>query len=71
MKVEPLEPEIAHMLRSGEISDIKDKTVVKDLLKNAGWDTDTIKRIMKLDSRGNILINGTKGVQFVHESTEK
>jgi elongation factor 2 len=70
MKVEPLEPEIAHMLRTGEISDIKDKTVVKDLLKNAGWDTDTIKRIMKLDSRGNILINGTKGVQFVHESTD-
>ena len=33
MKVEPLEPEIAHMLRTGEISDVKDKKVVKDLLK--------------------------------------
>jgi elongation factor 2 len=70
MKVEPLEPEIAHMLRTGEISDVKDKTVVKDLLKGAGWDTDTIKRIMKLDARGNVMINGTKGVQFVHESTD-
>ena len=70
MKVEPLEPEIAHMLRTGEISDMKDKKVVADLLKGAGWDTDTIKRVMKLDSRGNVLINGTKGVQFVQESTD-
>jgi len=70
MKVEPLEPEIAHMLRTGEISDMKDKKVVADLLKKAGWDTDTIKRVMKFDSRGNVLINGTKGVQFVQESTD-
>ncbi|MGD2106190.1 MAG: elongation factor EF-2 [Nitrosopumilaceae archaeon] len=70
MKVEPLEPNIAHMLRTGEISDLKDKKVVSDLLKKEGWDTDTIKRVMKFDSRGNVLINGTKGVQFVHESTD-
>ncbi|MBA4718359.1 MAG: elongation factor EF-2 [Nitrosopumilus sp.] len=70
MKVEPLEPEIANMLRTGEISDMKDKKFVADKLKEAGWDTDTIKRIMKLDSRGNVLINGTKGVQFVQESTD-
>ncbi|QLH10984.1 elongation factor EF-2 [Nitrosarchaeum sp. AC2] len=70
MKVEPLEPAIAHMLRTGEISDMKDKKVVADLLKGAGWDTDTIKRIMKLDPRGNVMINGTKGVQFIQESTD-
>jgi elongation factor 2 len=70
MKVEPLEPNIAQMLRTGEISDMKDKKVVADLLKKEGWDTDTIKRVMKFDSRGNVLINGTKGVQFVQESTD-
>ncbi|HUT06158.1 MAG TPA: elongation factor EF-2 [Nitrosopumilaceae archaeon] len=70
MRVEPLEPNIAHMLRTGEISDLKDKKVVSDLLKKEGWDTDTIKRVMRFDSRGNVLINGTKGVQFVHESTD-
>jgi elongation factor 2 len=70
MRVEPLEPNIAQMLRTGEISDLKDKKVVSDLLKKEGWDTDTIKRVMKFDSRGNVLINGTKGVQFVHESTD-
>jgi elongation factor 2 len=70
MKVEPLEPEIAQMLRTGEISDMKSKEFVADKLKEAGWDRDTIKRVMKLDSRGNVLINGTKGVQFVQESTD-
>ena len=70
MRVEPLEPEIANMLRTGEISDMKDKAEVATLLKDQGWDTDTIKRIMMLDPRGNVLINGTKGVQFVQESTD-
>ena len=70
MKVEPLEPAIADMLRTGQISDMKDKKEVSDLLKKEGWDTDTIKRVMKFDSRGNVLINGTKGVQFVQESTD-
>ncbi len=70
MKVEPLEPDIARMLRTGEISDMKDKKIVSDLLKGAGWDTDTIKRVMCFDPRGNVLINGTKGVQFVQESTD-
>ena len=70
MKVEPLEPAIGDMLRSGQIGEMKDKKEMSDLLKKEGWDTDTIKRIMRLDSRGNILINGTKGVQFVQESTD-
>ena len=70
MKVEPLEPAIGDMLRSGQIGEMKDKKMIAELLKKEGWDTDTIKRIMRLDSRGNVLINGTKGVQFVSESTD-
>lgn len=70
MRVEPLEPAIGDMLRSGQISEMKDKKEVADLLKAQGWDTDTVKRVMKLDARGNVLINGTKGVQFVQESTD-
>ena len=38
MKVEQLEPKIAHMLRTGEISDLKDKTVVKDLIYSKKMD---------------------------------
>ncbi len=70
LKVEPLEPAIGDMLRSGQIGEMKDKKEMTELLKKEGWDTDTIKRIMRLDSRGNVLINGTKGVQFVQESSD-
>ena len=70
LKVEPLEPAIGDMLRTGQIGEMKDKKMMAELLKKEGWDTDTIKRIMRLDSRGNVLINGTKGVQFVAESTD-
>ncbi len=70
MKVEPLEPAIGDLLRSGQIGEMKDKKQMAELLKKEGWDTDTIKRIMRLDSRGNVLINGTKGVQFIQESTD-
>ncbi len=70
MRVEPLEPAIGDMLRSGQISEMKDKKEVADLLRAQGWDGDTVKRVMRLDPRGNVLINGTKGVQFVQESTD-
>ena len=70
MKVEPLEPKIGELIRSGQISEMKDKKEMAELLKAEGWDTETIKRIMKIDARGNVLINGTKGVQFVQESTD-
>jgi elongation factor 2 len=70
MKVEPLEPAIGDLLRSGQIGEMKDKKMMAELLKKEGWDTDTIKRIMRLDSRGNVMINGTKGVQFIAESTD-
>jgi elongation factor 2 len=70
MKVEPLEPEIAEMIRTGEIGEMKDKKEMAKILRDKGWDADTAKRIMKIDSRGNIMINGTKGVQFIQESTD-
>jgi len=70
LKVEPLEPAIGDMLRSGQIGEMKDKKEMAELLKKEGWDTDTIKRIMRLDSRGNVLINGTRGVQFIQESSD-
>ncbi len=70
MKVEPLDPEIAEMIRAGQLSEMKDKKEMENILKSKGWDTDTAKRVMRFDSRGNIMINGTKGVQFIQESSD-
>ena len=70
MKVEPLEPEIAEMCRSGELSEMKDKKEMIKILRDRGWEPDVAKKVMRFDSRGNVMINGTKGVQFIDESSD-
>ena len=70
MKVEPLEPEVAEMIRTGELSDMKDKKEMIKILREKGWDPDVAKKVLKFDPRGNVMINGTKGVQFIQESTD-
>ncbi|MBM3910418.1 MAG: elongation factor EF-2 [Thaumarchaeota archaeon] len=70
MAVEPLEPEIAEMIRNGQLSEMKDKKEVAKILREKGWDPDMAKSVLKFDPRGNVLINATKGVQFIQESTD-
>ena len=70
MKVEPLDEKIAEMIRNGTLNEYKDKKEVAKILKDAGWDGDEAKRVMRFDIRGNVMVDGTKGVQFVGESTD-
>ena len=70
LRVEPLEEEIAEMIRTGELNEYKDKKEVATILREKGWPPDMAKNIMRFDSRGNVMINATKGVQFIQESTD-
>jgi len=70
MKVEPLDEKVAEMIRNGTLNEYKDKKEVAEILKGAGWDKDDAKRVMRFDTRGNVMVDGTKGVQFVQESTD-
>ena len=70
MRVEPLEPEIAEMCRTGELGEMKDKKEMTKILRDHGWEPDVAKKVMRFDSRCNIMINGTKGVQFIDESSD-
>ncbi|MEK6834211.1 MAG: elongation factor EF-2, partial [Thermoproteota archaeon] len=70
MKVEPLDEKVSEMIRNGTLNEYKDKKEVAEILRNAGWDKDEAKRIMRFDTRGNVMVDGTKGVQFVGESTD-
>jgi elongation factor 2 len=70
MKVEALDEKVAEMIRNGTLNEYKDKKEVAKLLKEAGWDGDEAKRVMRFDVRGNVVVDGTKGVQFVGESTD-
>jgi elongation factor 2 len=70
MKVEVLDEKVAEMIRNGTLNEYKDKKEVAKILKEAGWDGDEAKRVMRFDIRGNVMVDGTKGVQFVGESTD-
>ena len=70
MKVEPLDEKVAEMIRNGTLNEYKDKKEVQKILKDAGWDGDDAKRVMRFDPRGNVIVDGTKGVQFIQESTD-
>ncbi|MEO9277916.1 MAG: elongation factor EF-2 [Nitrososphaera sp.] len=70
MKVEPLDEKVAEMIRNGTLNEYKDKKEVQKILKEAGWDGDDAKRVMRFDPRGNVMVDGTKGVQFIQESTD-
>ena len=70
MRIEPLEPEIADMIRTGELGDMKDQKEIAKTLREKGWDANIAKNVMKFDPRGNVMINGTKGIQFIQESSD-
>lgn len=70
MKVEPVDEKVAEMIRNGTLNEYKDEKEVQKILRDAGWDSDDAKRVMRFDPRGNVIIDGTKGVQFIQESSD-
>ncbi|HYL66805.1 MAG TPA: elongation factor EF-2 [Nitrosopumilaceae archaeon] len=70
LKVEPLDEKVAELIRNGTLNEYKDTKEVAEILRNAGWERDEAKRVMRFDPRGNVFVDGTKGVQFVQESTD-
>src|SRR5207245_6457923 len=70
MKVKPLDEKVAEMIRNGTLNEYKDKKEVQKILREVGWEGDDAKRVMRVDRRGNVIVDGTKGVQFIQESSD-
>jgi elongation factor 2 len=70
MKVESLDDKVSEMIRNGTLNEYKDTKEVAEILRNAGWERDEAKRVMRFDPRGNVMVDGTKGVQFIQESSD-
>jgi len=68
IRAEPLEPEIIELIRSGELYDEMDRKQVAKILRDHGWDAEEARNVWCIDSRGNILVDMTKGAQYLHES---
>ncbi|NOQ32836.1 MAG: elongation factor EF-2, partial [Methanosarcinales archaeon] len=69
IEVSPLEPEIVDMIKSGEIGMKMDKIERRDKLMEVGMGKDEAKSFSAI-SESNVLIDMTKGVQYLRETME-
>jgi elongation factor 2 len=70
MRVELLGEDIIEMIKTGHIKEDMDKKEMARILREKGWNADEAKNVAAIDVGGNVLIDETKGVQFIQESMD-
>lgn len=70
MRVEPLPDDILDMIRTGKIKEDMDKKELAKILREKGWAADEARSVSAIDPTGNMLVDETKGVQFLQESMD-
>lgn len=70
MRVEPLGEDIIELIKTGHIKEDMDKKEMAKILRAKGWEADQAKKVAALDPSGNLLVDETKGVQFIQESMD-
>jgi len=70
MRVETLSDDVLDMIRTGKLKEDMDKKEMAKILRDKGWSTDESRSVAAIDVSGNMLIDETKGVQFIHESMD-
>ncbi len=68
IQVEPLEEEIIELIRKGELFNEMDRKQIAKILREHGWDADMARNVWHIDPKGNILVDMTKGAQYLQES---
>jgi elongation factor 2 len=70
MRIESLGNEIIELIRNGQIKEDMDKKEMAKILREKGWNADEARNVAAIDVSGNMLIDETKGVQFIQESMD-
>jgi elongation factor 2 len=70
MRVEPLDEGTVELIRTGQIKEDMDKKEMARVLRAKGWNADEARNVAAIDTGGDILIDETKGVQFIQESID-
>ena len=66
--VEPLNEQTIQLIQQGTVhEDMDTKERAKILLEQAGWETDAARGIWAIDSYINVLVDATKGLQYMRE----
>ncbi|MEM3794168.1 MAG: elongation factor EF-2, partial [Candidatus Bathyarchaeia archaeon] len=67
ISVEPLAPEVIEKIISGEINDALDRRALAKILRDLGWDAEEARNVWSIDQHGCLLVDRTKGVQYLNE----
>ena len=67
IQVEPLEENIMQMIEKGDLAESMGRKKMGTVLKEAGWPTKEARNIWTLEEHRNILVDLTKGVQYLRE----
>jgi elongation factor 2 len=70
MRVEALPNDILDMIRTGKIKEDMDEKEMAKILREKGWEADEARSVAAIDVSGNVLVDETKGVQFLQESMD-
>ena len=70
MRVEPLPGDIVDLIRTGKLKEDMDKKEMARILREKGWGTDESRNVQAIDISGSMLVDETKGVQFIQESMD-
>lgn len=70
MRVEPLGEDIIELIKSGQIKEDLDRKEMAKILRAKGWEADQARNVAAVDPAGNLLVDETKGVQFIQESID-
>lgn len=70
MRVEPLGDEIIELIKNGHIHEDLERKQMAKILREKGWSADEAKNVAAVDISGNILVDETRGVQFIQESMD-
>ena len=70
MRVEPLGEDIVELIRTRHIREDMDKKEMAKVLREKGWNADEARSVAAVDVSGNVLLDETKGVQFIQESMD-
>jgi elongation factor 2 len=69
MKIEPLAEDVIELIRTGKINENMDKKDIGKVLREKGWEADEARSVVAIES-SNMLIDATKGVQYLQESMD-
>lgn len=67
IQLEPLEKNIIQLIEKGDLAEEMARKKMSIVLKEAGWPTEQARNIWALEQHRNILVDLTKGVQYLRE----